>query len=249
MLPYIHWSTIALGPLTIQVWGLFVTLAFLVCLWLILRRGRGLGLQRNLIYDLAFWILFSALLGGRLFYLLENLAYYQQHASEILSLWRGGMAISGGFIGALVAAVIILKIKRQPFWPYAELIVFSLPLGLAIGRLGCFFIFDHPGTPTGFFLGERYLDGVIRHNHGLYLSLFGLLLFIIFLLLQKYFKPQKLFPIYSIIFLFYDGLLRFSLDFYRILDSRLYGLTAAQYCGIGEFILAIILIILFYKKR
>jgi phosphatidylglycerol:prolipoprotein diacylglycerol transferase len=51
--------------------------------------------------------------------------------------WRGGLAYYGGFIGASVAAWFLLKRDSFPFWKAADMAGFTVPLGLAFGRMGC----------------------------------------------------------------------------------------------------------------
>ncbi len=248
MLPYFQWTTIDLGALSIQVWGLFVSVGLLVALGLAYHRAPQLGLAKNNILDLGFWIFLAALIGSRFFYLLEDINYYWLHPLDILAVWQGGMSFSGGLFGALLAGIIFLRRRKLPFWPYAELIIFVLPLGLFIGRLGCFFIFDHPGLATDFLLGQEYSDGVVRHNHGLYLSLNGLFLFSLFLILN-YWRPKKNlpsrynYPFYAIVFALEYGALRLALDFWRILDQRFLGLTVSQYSAIALILLGFALIL------
>ncbi len=231
MLPDLYWNTIPLGPLTVQVWGLFVALGVVFALVLAKKVAKTKQLDEKVIIDLAFWVLLFALIGGRLFFVVTELELFTNNWLSVLYIWEGGMSISGGFIGALIAGYVYLKLKKQSFWKYAEVIFFSLPLGLFIGRLGCFFIYDHPGSITDFFLGEvYYYDGLVHHNHGLYLALNGLVMMLVFWFLRK--KYQAKTPYFSIIFLLWYGTIRLALDFDRILDSRTWGLTGAQWFGI-----------------
>lgn len=241
MLPFFQWQEINLGFVQIQVWGLMVALSLLTVLLLAYYQAKKKKLSAAVVLDLGFWVVLSAMLGGRFFYLVEDAAHYLNNPIEIFKIWEGGMSISGGFLGAVLAAWIILKVKRLNFWDYAELIVFYMPLGLFIGRLGCFFIFDHPGIETSFFLGQEYLDGIVRHNHGLYLSLHGLLLFLVFLVIN--YKKKFNYAFYCAFFLIEYGVLRIVLDHYRLVDSRWFGLSAAQFFGIFMVILGLILLI------
>lgn len=45
-------------------------------------------------------VLAAALVGSRLFYALENSAYFSTHADEIFRLWEGGLAWEGALAGA-----------------------------------------------------------------------------------------------------------------------------------------------------
>jgi len=51
----------------------------------------------------------------------------------------GGLVIYGGMIGGVGAAFVYLLIKRAPVLAIADIMAPSLALGLALGRLGCFF--------------------------------------------------------------------------------------------------------------
>lgn len=51
--------------------------------------------------------------------------------------WAGGLTYYGGFIGATVAAVYLLRRDHFPFWKAADMAGFAIPMGLAFGRMGC----------------------------------------------------------------------------------------------------------------
>lgn len=236
MIPYFQWHTIYIGVVPVQVWGLMVALGIACGLLLSVWAAKRRGLDAQIVADAAFWVIIAALLGGRLVYVLSEIDRYVGAPADIVKLWEGGMSISGGFIGALVAAWLYFRYKKIDFWSYADVMIFGLPLGLFIGRLGCFFIFDHPGKPTRFFLGQEYIDGIVRHNHGLYLSLNGLLLTVLFLLLWRRLQHATS-GWFVVLFLCIYGSVRFVLDFFRATDlaysdSRFIGLTVAQWLSI-----------------
>lgn len=231
MIPYIEWRTIELGPLTLQVWGLFVALGFFVgavaAAWLAKRRGH----DPKVVYDLVPWLVFAGMIGGRLGHVLfYDLPYYLEHPLEIFALWHGGLSVFGGLIACTLVGVWYMRRHQIDVWQYSDILIFGLPFGKAIGRIGCFLIHDHPGTATDFFLGVQYPDGVVRHDHGFYLSLNACLMAAVFLWLAR--KPRP-FGTYIAIFCIWYGIVRFILDFYRAADVRYLGLTPAQYlCGV-----------------
>jgi phosphatidylglycerol:prolipoprotein diacylglycerol transferase len=51
--------------------------------------------------------------------------------------WAGGLTYYGGFIGASLMAVYLLRRDRFPFWKAADMAGFAIPLGLGFGRMGC----------------------------------------------------------------------------------------------------------------
>jgi phosphatidylglycerol:prolipoprotein diacylglycerol transferase len=112
---------------------------------------------------------------------------------------------------------------------YGDVLIWGLPWGCGVGRLGCFFIHDHPGTLTHFVLGVRHQNGEVRHDLGLYLSLIGFVTGILFLFLNR--RPRRpgfWWGTYMLI----EGLVRFGLDFLRLNDTRYLGLTPTQYLAL-----------------
>lgn len=233
MIPYFQITQIMIGPIPVYVWGGLVALGMLTALMVSRRVASIYGVSREVVTDLSFWVIVSSLLGGRIVYVISEWQRYEGQLSELVKVWEGGMSITGGFAGAFLAGWLYLRKKEESFLTLSEIIVLGLPLGLFIGRLGCLFIFDHPGAPTSFFLGQEYADGIVRHNHGLYLSLNGLFIATIFWLVWKKFGRLTT-GTYTALFLSIYGIIRFFLDFFRATDlvssdARFLGLTVAQY--------------------
>ncbi|MFZ2682020.1 MAG: prolipoprotein diacylglyceryl transferase [Patescibacteria group bacterium] len=227
MLPYLEWRVIQLGPINLQVWGMFVGLGFLLgavaAAWLAKRRGQ----DSKLVFDILPWLIFAGIVGGRLGHVFfYDWSYFAQHPLEIFAVWQGGASIFGGLIACLAVGIWYLRRRQLDVMAYADTLIFGLPFGLWIGRIGCFLIHDHPGTATDFVLGVKYPDGIVRHDHGLYLSINGFLMAMTFLWLAR--KPRPV-GLYLAIFAIWYGVVRFGLDFYRVADTKYAGLTPAQY--------------------
>ncbi len=229
MLPFFQFTTFHIGLIPIQVWGLLVATGIFSATWVAAKKAKRDGLDPDIVWDLAFWVILSAFIGARLFEVVYDPGLYFFHPIELLKIWNGGFAEMGGFIGAMIALIVFFRLKKLDAWAYIGCIAYALPLGFGIGRIGCFLIHDHPGTLTHFILGVKYPDG-IRHDLGLDLSIEGFLLFILFVILdRKHAKPKT----FVIAFLILHGTIRFFLDFLRIIDVRYFFLTPAQYISIA----------------
>lgn len=236
MIPYIQATTFELAGISFQVWGTIQAVAFGLGTYIAWRRAKAKKLDQNVVLDLAFWIFIAAFVGSRIFHVLVyNPEYYWDHPWEALDPRTPGYAIFGGFLGAASVFTYIVRKKGLAFMEYADTLIWGLPWGCGIGRIGCFLIHDHPGTLTNFVLGVRYPDGQTRHDLGLYLSLIGFATGALFIWLnRKQRNPGFWFGAYMCI----EGISRFSLDFFRVEDARYLGLTPAQYlsiplCGLG----------------
>ncbi len=55
-------------------------------------------------------------------------------------IWGGGLTFYGGFVGATVAAWWLFRRDRFPFWKGVDMGGMMVPIGLALGRLGCLMV-------------------------------------------------------------------------------------------------------------
>jgi phosphatidylglycerol:prolipoprotein diacylglycerol transferase len=238
MIPYFQFVSFQVGPVTVYVWGLMVALGVIAGTTLAAKLARERGQDPRVIWDLAGWCSLAGFLGARLVYVLAyDPAAYLAAPMRFFAFRDGGYSSIGALLGGAVAAVVFLRIKKLDAFAYADTGLFGLPVGYAIGRIGCFLIHDHPGTATHFFLGVKYPDGVVRHDLGLYEALNGALLAALFYVLWKR-NAKK--GTYVMTFLLWYGAVRFFLDFLRatdgrIVDARYAGLSPAQYAALAMF--------------
>ena len=238
MIPWIESHTYFLGPLRLQTWGTFVAIGFLVGAFIAARRAKKKGLNQAYVWDLAFWAFLAAVVGARLFHVLfYEPTYYLAHPLEIINPLAPGYAIFGGFIGATLTVWAFVKRKGLDFLAYADIMAWGLPWGCGIGRIGCFLIHDHPGTLSSFVGAVKYPGGA-RHDLGLYLSVFGFTLGLIFLLLDR--SPRRK-GFWVAAFLVAEGTSRFFLDFLRVADTRYGPFTPTQWTVILIFSLCLLL--------
>ncbi len=127
-----------LGKLSLHTYGFFVAMGFLAGILIAKREAERLGEDPDKIMDLSFYVMVSAILGSRLFYIVINPEIYLSDPLEIFKLWNGGLVFYGGFIAALIAGLIYLKIKKMPLWRTTDIAALSLAAGQFLGRLGCF---------------------------------------------------------------------------------------------------------------
>lgn len=116
------------------------------------------------IEDMLTWIILGVILGGRLgFVLFYNPSYYLSHPADILAVWNGGMAFHGGLLGVVVAAWLYTRSQKIAPLSAADLVAYTVPPGLFLGRLANFVNGELWGRQTDmpwgvFFPDPRALD-------------------------------------------------------------------------------------------
>ncbi|MCA9389008.1 MAG: prolipoprotein diacylglyceryl transferase [Candidatus Magasanikbacteria bacterium] len=233
MIPYLGWTSFSLGPITIYTWGLLVAIGYLLGTYIAYRRAKSKGLDAEKVLDLSVWIFIASFVGARLLHVLfYDDGTFWAAPLQILDPRHAGFSMFGGLIGAAVAALLFFKKHKLNALVYADTLIWGLPWGCGVGRIGCFLIHDHPGTLTHSLLGVRYPNGDIRHDHGLYLSLIGFATGLLFLWMnRKQRHPGFWLGSYLVI----EGVTRFVLDFYRIADKTYYALTPTQWLAMPMF--------------
>lgn len=141
---------IQIGPVAIRYYGLMYVTAALVGGWLLGReiQRKAIPLRPDQLWDFVALMLLSGILGGRVYYVAFNWDYYGSNPGEIVAVWRGGLAIHGGLLGAMLAGLWYVRKHRIPFFRLADAAAPSVILGQAFGRFGNFMNGDAHGTPT-----------------------------------------------------------------------------------------------------
>lgn len=250
MIPYYTLAVIHIGPLTLNVWGLFAGLAFAAALFIALKEAKRKNINDDNIFDLAILILAGGVIGARLAFILENWDYFSQNTNEILSLKEGGLMFLGGALGAILLAGAYLKLKKVNGWNIIDGLVPSFAIGEFIGRIGCSLADLHIGTITTLPWAQEYADGTARHPIAIYMALNGLAMFIVFWFLRAKVKIEG--ALFLFFVLWYSGT-RFFLDFLRcsdleVCDPRYSGYTPSQYISAGVFIISLIYLINIFKN-
>ena len=237
----------SIGPVTVYSYGLFVALAFTISTYMIFRGSPKHGVPKDKLWDLVFCILISGLVGARLLHVILNLEYYGKVPLQILMLHKGGLAIHGGIVVALFVSIIFVLKKGLPLWKTGDLIMQYLPLGQAIGRIGCLFNGCCYGKTTTSFFGIIFPgEGFARYPTQAYssIALIAAYLFLSYLSNKKDRFGGEIFLAYFLIY----SVIRFGIDFLRgDLSVVLLGLTTSQLISI--IIFATALSIYYFRAR
>jgi len=119
-------------------YGVFAAAGCLTAvLWLKAHRDR-LGVSEGEFWAAMWTLLLGGIVGGKLLFLLLGWEHYARGELRFWADFQVGFVFFGGLIGAAAAAALFARVRGLAFWRGADYFAVALPLGHAIGRLGCF---------------------------------------------------------------------------------------------------------------
>ena len=139
-----------LGPITIYTYGVLVAGGVLLGLWYARRQAPRAGLRRRAVWNLGIYMIFGALVVSKLWLVFSDWSYYAANPRDILSIatLQSAGTFYGGVLGAALAIFLYARIQKMPLLPVFDTFAAAVPLGHAIGRLGCFAAGCCYGKPT-----------------------------------------------------------------------------------------------------
>lgn len=241
---------IRIGDFFVPTYGVLVTAAFLLALWMAGRLAAAAGLNKEAVLNLGIYCGLAAIAGAKVMLILVDLDYYVRNPGEVfsMSMLQAGGVFYGGLLAALAVAFFYMRAKKLPPLQTSDAFAPALALGHALGRVGCFsagccwgvechrpwaVTFTNPlanqlmGTPLH----------VPLHPTQLYEATTEAMTFgVLFWRFRKPHRPGAIIGLYLLMY----STARFVIEFYRAPDQpNPWGgpLTAAQWISVGLFAL------------
>lgn len=149
---------VRLGPLAISPHGVGIAIGYLLGAWWMLRIGRRRGMSEEHLGTIVVWALVGAIVGARFFYVLGHVSEFDGLV-DMLAVWRGGISLIGGIVGAMIFTYPIMRRFGYRFLQVMDAAAIGLAFGIAVGRIGDLIIGDHLGKPSSWALAFRYDGG------------------------------------------------------------------------------------------
>jgi len=233
----------------INSYGFMLMMAFYSCYFFLNKDLKRLGYDAKLAGDIVFAAALGGILGSKIYYLIEN--FDRVKADPMGMIFSGaGLVFLGGLMGGFLAVSYVIR-KNNLSWPkFVDIAAPLVILGYAVGRIGCLLVGDDYGLPTHLPWGiafpeglppstysvfqtyypwislEGFDPGVLKvHPTQIYESLLGFGIF--YYLYQKRTKVTvqgSLFFTYLVL----GGVERFLIEFLRLNQKYLFGLSGAQ---------------------
>jgi prolipoprotein diacylglyceryl transferase len=135
-----------IGPF--HMYGVLLAIGVLVATFAGERRWRNRGYPKNVVYDIAFWVVVAGVVGARLYHVVTDYQLFTHDPVRAVEIWRGGLGIWGAVIGGAIAVAVICRRRGLPTLAVMDCMAPGIVLAQAIGRWGNWFNQELFGSPT-----------------------------------------------------------------------------------------------------
>ncbi len=236
--------------------------------FLFIKRCGRISLSKYHASGIVIWASVAAVLGARIFYLIQNMGYTLRNPGILFEI-NGATVSFGVYLGGTLGAFLYCRYFKLTPWSYMDTAVSVLGIGPLIGRISCFLNGDDYGTlshlpwavrfPQGSYpfishVENGWLDpaqdlSLPIHPVQLYGCLKGMILLVVFSMLwrKNFFKPGVLFFLFFMAY----SVCRFILEFFRGDDirGRIGNLSTGQFMSVTIFCVAGLCILLIYRLK
>ena len=138
----------SLGPLAVHWYGIAYAVGLAAVYLVIAHEARWRSLDVDLLPGAMIVVGIAALVGGRLYHVIDQWQIYKDDPLKIVLPPYSGLGVYGGIIAGTVTAYLYARWKRQPFLDWADAVAPGLFVMQAIARWGNFFNQELYGAPT-----------------------------------------------------------------------------------------------------
>ncbi|MFQ6015880.1 MAG: prolipoprotein diacylglyceryl transferase [Anaerolineae bacterium] len=246
-----HRILFRLGSLSFYSYSVFIVLGILGGLTLACYEGKRQLNDAKVILDAAFYAILAGVIGGRLYHVGLNWAYYSARQEEILALRGGGVAWQGAFLGGGIALLIYAWLRECSFWALADAAAPGLALAGGLGWLGALLHGSNYGMVYAGFLSQDLPDiyglSAPRFPTQGVASAFNWAILVGLLLLAR----RRPFPgVLALSYLIVHSLGLFLLEFTRADDTLYIGVFRFnQVLYLAEFLGGLLLFVFMWRRR
>ncbi len=206
------------------------------------------------IFEALLYVCVPAIFMARMWHVVTDFEIYRNNIVGIIKIWDGGLSIWGALLSGFVGVVIYARKSKLNLKIALNYVATVVPLGQAIGRIGNWVNQELFGPPTdqpwGIYVRPEnrpfeYANSTHFHPAFLYEMVGNFIVFMLLVIILKNFeskKPQILNKTFVIVYCYLLGysLVRFMVEFFRIEDELVVGLSFNQLIALFIAIFSII---------
>ncbi len=244
-----------LGPIAFRWYGIMYVVAIFVGANVAKRYVTAFGADEDQLWDLFPWAVGAGLLGGRLYYVVQNRqSYYLHNPQHILAFWEGGMAFFGAIFAVAACLLIYAYIHKISLLPILDVAAVFAAVGQPLGRIGNIINGDIVGKVTDLPWGTVYTNpntfapqtGVAYHPAAAYEIIANLILLgVMWWVLHRWRPPGFAAALYLIGY----SVTQFAVFFWRDQSITALGLRQAQLTAIVVFIFGLAFAVWVFRHK
>ena len=127
-------ATLNLGPVTIGLYGIMITLGVIAAIALSVIEAKRRGQSTEHILNMALFIIPLGMIGARLYHVIDEWSYYSQNPALIIG--GSGLGIFGAVIGGAVGLLIYTRWKRLSTLEWMDIVAPGLNPGTSNRQVG-----------------------------------------------------------------------------------------------------------------
>lgn len=244
-------TALQIGSFSIKWYGVIIGIGFLLAILYGFQNAKNVNVNSDKLLDAIIWGLIGGVVGARLYYVIFYPGdKYIQNPLEIFKIHSGGLAFYGGLIGALIAAIIVAKVKKMNIPALLDLVALGFLIGQGIGRWGNFVNQEAFGTVTDLPWGMSSINTGNQPVHPCFLYE-SLLCIVGFVLLHFFTRKFRRYDGQTfILYVIWYGFIRFFIEGLRTDSLYLFGtdLRVSQVVSGLAVIAGIALLVLFRNR-
>ncbi|MCM8816123.1 MAG: prolipoprotein diacylglyceryl transferase [Candidatus Omnitrophica bacterium] len=128
-----------IGNFVVYWYGVFVAMGVILTAFLFQREARKNGYSDEVSGKIIFYTVLAGIIGARIAHVFSYSHYYIRNPLEIIMIRNGGLAIQGGILFGMIGLILAARKFGTDVMKVLDMVAKYLPLGQAIGRIGCFF--------------------------------------------------------------------------------------------------------------
>ena len=251
-----------IGPFAVAWYGLGYAIGLAAAYLLLVRLAKRAGEDPNLVGNGIIIVAIAAVIGGRLYHVIDQWALYQDDPIKIILPPYSGLGAYGGLLTGTLALFAYTRYKDLSFWRWVDIVAPAVFLMQAIARWGNFFNQELYGPPTTLPWGipidcahrvatypcDQFPVETTRfHPLFLYESISGLVGMLVLLWIGQRFRHRLRPGDIAMLFFIWYGLVRFGLETLRSENWTFFGVPTAQVVSLAFVVGAVV--VLFWRHR
>ncbi len=128
-------------------YGLFAATGCVTAVLFLKHHRHGLGVSENEFWAAMWTLLAGAVVCAKALFVVLGWEHYARGELRLWADFRVGFVFFGGLAGALAAGALFAIVRKKSFVRGADYFAVAIPIGHAIGRVGCFFAGCCGGRP------------------------------------------------------------------------------------------------------